>query len=87
MRPICFSVMGLLQGSLRIINRPAEPNASNCIISVGTDYKVTGNCSFILSGTVTNGSGPVDFLGVALYKCKLHIFCYSDCALMVTPAN
>lgn len=39
-QPICFSVMWLPQSTLHIINGPTEPNSSNCIVSVGTDYKV-----------------------------------------------
>lgn len=76
-QPICFSVMWLLQRSRHIINHPTEPNASNCIISVGTDYKVTATAQSY-KWDRDKWKKPRGFWEGAFYKCKLHIFRGSD---------
>lgn len=71
---------------LHIISRPTEPDTSNCIVSAGTDYKVTATApSYKWHRDKMGGGGgdvgmwgSADAEGVDFSKCRLHIFCGSD---------
>lgn len=78
--------MAPAERSLYIINCPTEPNTGNCIISTGSDYKVTATALWYNFNRGQMGKGSVDF-GKVLFinaSCTFSVkVTVNNCTLMV----